>query len=51
VARDGDTDLVFHLRRRKTNLTCDCREASLPGKAFGSQAIEGTDTVRMVSGR
>ena len=51
MAGDGDTDLVFHLRRRKTNLTCDSTEGVLADEAFGSQAIEGTDTVRMVGGR
>jgi hypothetical protein len=51
VARDGDTDLVFHFRRRKANLTCDSTEGVLTGEAFGSQAIEGTDTLRMVGGR
>lgn len=50
VDGDGDIDLVLHFRFGETDLTCDSVEATLTGETFDGQAIEGTDSVRMVEG-
>jgi hypothetical protein len=50
VDGDGDIDLVLHFRLGETDLTCDSVEATLTGETFDGQAIEGTDSVRMVEG-
>ncbi|HET6446482.1 MAG TPA: hypothetical protein VFI27_18080 [candidate division Zixibacteria bacterium] len=48
VDEHGDTDLVFHFRPGYTGLNCDAIEGVLTGETFDGQAIEGTDSVRMV---
>lgn len=54
VDGDGDLDLVFHFIFGETDLTqAECPstepiEAVLTGATFDGQAIEGSDTVRMV---
>jgi hypothetical protein len=50
VDGDGDIDLVLHFRFGETGLTCDSVEATLTGETSDGQAIEGTDSVRMVEG-
>ncbi len=50
VDGDGDTDLVFHFRMGETELNCDSTEGILSGQTFDGEAIEGTDSVRMVKG-
>ena len=49
VDGDGDTDLLFHFRLSETGLTCDSTEGTLTGETFGGQAIEVTDSVRMIN--
>lgn len=49
VDGDGDTDRVFHFRLGDTGLTCDSTEGSLTGETVDGQAIDGTDTVRIVN--
>lgn len=54
VDEDGDIDLIFHIIFGETRLTeADCPsveplEAVLTGETFDGQAIEGSDTVRLV---
>ena len=48
VDLDGDTDLVLHLRRGATSLTCSSTEGTLTGETIGAEQIEGTDAVRMI---
>ncbi len=48
VDYDGDLDLVFHLPLDDTDLACDSTEGTLTGETFDGQAIQGTDSVRMV---
>lgn len=50
VDGDGSIDLVFHFLLGQTDLTCDSAEGTLTGETFDGQAIEGTDSVRMVEG-
>jgi len=50
VDADGDIDLVFHFRLGDTALTCESIAGTLIGETFDGQAIEGSDTVRMVEG-
>jgi len=49
VDYDGDMDLVFHFRLGDTTLTCDSTEGTLTGETFDGQAIEGSDSVRMIN--
>jgi YVTN family beta-propeller protein len=47
VDRDGDLDLVFHIRLGDTSLTCASTEATLMGATFAGQTISGTDMLIM----
>lgn len=49
VDGDGDTDRLFHFCLGDTGLTCDSTEGTLTGETVDGQAIEGTDTVRIIN--
>jgi hypothetical protein len=50
VDGDGDIDLLLHFRLADSGLTCESAKGTLVGKTFEGQAIEGSDSVRMVRG-
>ncbi|HEX6901892.1 MAG TPA: nidogen-like domain-containing protein [Thermoanaerobaculia bacterium] len=50
VDRDGDIDLVFHFQAGETSLTCASTTGVLTGQTFDHRPIQGSDSVRMVSG-
>jgi hypothetical protein len=48
VDYDEDLDLVFHFYLGDTDLACDSTEGTLTGETYDGQAIQGTDSIRMV---
>jgi hypothetical protein len=48
VDKDGDIDLLFHFRTQETGIQCGDTSASLTGKTFDGQAIEGSDSIQTV---
>jgi hypothetical protein len=48
VDGDGVDDLVLHFETKETGILCGDTSASLTGKIFGGQAIEGSDPFRTV---
>ncbi len=48
VDHDGDTDLVLLFKIRDLNLIKDSTEATLTGKTWNFQLIQGTDSVRIL---
>ncbi|MFW6069440.1 MAG: PKD domain-containing protein [bacterium] len=51
VDHDGDLDLVFHFRLKDTTLSCSSTEATLTGLTYAGQAVEGHDSVTMLTTR
>ena len=51
VDRDGDTDLILGFRARQTGIQCRDTSATLTGKTFDGQAIEGSDSIKTVGCR
>lgn len=51
VNGDGFMDLVLHFATQATGIRCGNTVASLTGKTFGGQAIQGTDSIRTVGCR
>jgi hypothetical protein len=45
---DGDDDLVLYFKTQETGIVRGDTSASLTGKIFGWQAIEGSDSLRAV---
>jgi hypothetical protein len=45
VDGDGDMDMILHFRTRHTGIACGATMASLTGRTFGGQAIQGSDSV------
>lgn len=48
VDGDGDTDMILHFNTQGTDIQCGDTSASLTGKTFGGQAIQGADSIRTV---
>lgn len=48
VDGDGDLDLVLHFRTEETGLGCGETSASLTGRTFEGQEVEGADSIRTV---
>ena len=48
---DGQLDLVLFFKIRKTGIECGDTSASLSGKTFDGEAIQGTDAIRTVGCR
>ena len=48
VDYDGDLDLVFKFKTRKTNIVCGDTEATLTGETIDGQSTIGTDTIKTV---
>ena len=48
VNGDGLPDLALHFRTQQTGITCGDTSASLIGKTFGGQAIQGSDSFNTV---
>ena len=48
VDGDGDLDLVLHFRTQDSGILCGDTIAMLSGETFGSQAIEGSDSIETV---
>lgn len=46
VDGDGDLDLVLHFRTEETGIGCGETSASLTGRTFEGQEIEGADSIR-----
>ena len=46
--KDGDLDLVLHFKTQETGIVCDDIEAGLTGETFDGQAIEGSDSIKVV---
>ena len=49
VDGDGDVDRILHFRTQRTGITCGATSASLTGKTFNGQTIQGTDSIVTVS--
>jgi hypothetical protein len=45
VDGDGDIDRILHFRTQSTGITCGATSASLTGKTFNGQTINGTDSI------
>jgi hypothetical protein len=45
---DGRLDLVLHFNTQTTGIQCGDTSASLTGKTFGGQEIEGSDSIKTV---
>jgi hypothetical protein len=45
---DGRLDLVLHFNTKETGIQCGDTSASLTGKTFNGQAIEGSDSIKTV---
>jgi hypothetical protein len=45
VDGDGDLDMILHFRTQATHIVCGATMASLTGRTFGGQAIQGSDSV------
>lgn len=50
VDGDGDTDMILHFNTQATGIVCRDTSASLTGKTFGGQAIEGSDSINKTVG-
>jgi len=50
VNGDGFLDLVVHVDTQSLELSAEDTEATLTGQTYAGQAIEGTDSVRIVPG-
>lgn len=48
VNGDGHLDLVLHFRTQETGIHCGDTSATLTGKTFGGEAIQGTDSIKTV---
>jgi hypothetical protein len=48
VDGDGDIDQILHFRTQSTGIRCGTTSASLTGKTFNGQLIEGADSVSTV---
>lgn len=46
VDGDRDTDLIFHFNTQATGIQCGDTSASLTGKTFDGQMIEGADSIK-----
>jgi len=51
VDDDGDLDLLIHFKTQDLDLDENSTEATLTGKTYSGQPIEGTDSVRIVGGQ
>ena len=45
VDGDGDVDMILHFRTQDTNIQCGATMATLTGRTFGGQMIQGSDSV------
>lgn len=45
VDGDGDVDMILHFRTQDTAIACGATMASLTGRTFGGQVIQGSDSV------
>lgn len=48
VDGDGDVDMILHFRTQGTGIACGSTSATLTGKTFGGQTIEGADSIHTV---
>lgn len=48
---DGNTDLVLRFKTQQTGIACGDTSASLTGRTFGGQLINGSDSIRTVGCR
>lgn len=48
VDLDGDMDLLFHFNTQALKLNSNSTEASLIGRTFNGQAVEGKDSIKIV---
>ena len=48
IDSDGNTDLVLRFKTPQTGIACGDTSASLSGRTFGGQAINGSDSIRTV---
>lgn len=48
VDGDGDADMILHFKTQETGILCWDTSASLTGKTFGGQMIEGSDSIKTV---
>jgi hypothetical protein len=48
VDRDGRTDLILHFDTDETGIRCGVTSASLTGRTFRGQAIQGSDAIQTV---
>jgi hypothetical protein len=48
VDRDGDLDLMLHFKTQETGIQCGDTSATLIGKTFAGQRIEGSDSIATV---
>ena len=48
VDSDGDQDLVLHFKTQDTGIQCGDVTASLTGETFDGQALEGSDSIKIV---
>lgn len=48
VDGDGDSDLILHFNTQATGIQCGDTSASLGGKTFGGQVIQGSDSADTV---
>jgi hypothetical protein len=46
VDADGDIDMILHFTTQSTNVQCGDTSASLTGKTFTGQMIEGSDSIK-----
>jgi hypothetical protein len=42
---DGDLDMILHFNTQETGIQCRDTSASLTGKTFSGQAIQGSDSI------
>jgi hypothetical protein len=48
VDRDGDIDMVVHVRNQETRIPCGARSAVLKGQTVSGEAFRGQGRVRTV---
>jgi hypothetical protein len=48
VDGDGDIDLILHFKTQATRIQCGDRSASITGKTYSGQMIQGADSVKTV---
>jgi hypothetical protein len=46
VDADGNTDMILHFNTKATGIQCGVTSASLTGKTFDGQMIQGSDSIR-----